>query len=107
MDESWKLYNVYFELACPFDHDDFNLALENHNDVRYDGMDFMVSDNRKTNVYGYWFFVRSNVIASFEEYLEDRYKDDLKTSGVQIDYANFLVRRSSGRSAYISGQYKV
>lgn len=117
MDESWKLYNVYFELNCPFDHDDFNLALENHNDVLYDGMDFMITDNKKSNVYGYWFYVRSNVISSFEEYLQDRYEKNLITSGiprdyanfyngVTIDYANFIVRRSSGRTAYKSGQYR-
>jgi hypothetical protein len=102
-DPSWRLYSVYFDLKCPFDHDAFNNALESDNDVIYDGMDFMVKDNKKVTVYGYWFFVRDTVVESFVDYIHEAYGEDIH---VHVDESNYIVRRSSGRTNFKYGKYK-
>ncbi len=106
IDEDWKLYGVYFELSCPFDHQDFDKALENDNDAVYDGMDFMVTENRKSKNYGYWFFIRSSVIDSFKDYIWELYGSKGNVlKDVEVDYESFLVRRSSGRTNFKFGKY--
>lgn len=104
MSEDWDLYSVYFELKCPFDFETFDECLVNDRDVIYDGMDFMITDNRKANNYGYWFYVRRNVIDSFQEYVYDNYRDDL-IGGINVDFSNKITRRSSGRTNYKRNQY--
>jgi len=102
----WILYNVYFELNQRFDFDTFNECLLNHNDIRYDGMDFMVTNNRNSQVYGYWFYVRSNLLDDFYDFIHQEYRESL-IGDIVVDYDNKILRRSSGRTNYKAGQYRV
>lgn len=106
--EDWKLYNVYFELNCPFDYDRLDSELENDNDIIFDGMDFTCGNDitGESAVYGYWFFIHSEVIPSFEDHLNFVYRTEHFTPKLTVDYENFIVRRSSGRTSYKIGQYK-
>ena len=109
--DEWRLYSVYFETKKPFNYEHLEEELDNHNDIVYDGMDFQVSgtgtgsgNNKKACNYGYWFYVHSCVLESFENFVRVNYGDNIV---LKTDWENFIVRRSSGRTSYKTGMYKV